>query len=415
MSDDPNTLNLDPWAKEQKFYEDCLNSNVDCKVSYLKQLNEPDYCCTRGVNINSKEYDGVCGIAGEAVFNCYKQCKPITKNTPDNIYVNGYTVDILDPKIEIIGNIIRLYESSSCLISGGRYGIGVIIAFKEGSHTLTIEGTKLFVSTEKVEVEEGIVKVRDAENNVLKVLNAGDKFNFEDIPKLSQTISETDIQTCKAKCADETARVCNEELYPCLDTKEADTCANEVGIKYRCCFTGLNCEGSPVIEKRNQCYKNCEKGIEPNDSEETDQDNDDPSNEPKPTTSGDWGTTILDISTNTSLKAHDPSVAYDSKGIPHAVWVYGENNKEEIWYRYWNGSSWINEVVPNYISGMPDLQIGRPKIAVADNGKVHVVWHVFHPTLKKWLIGYRSKDPTTNQWGPITNPSTGNAHAGHPI
>lgn len=203
---------FDPWAMEQQIYVDCLNLNVDCKVAYVNQLNEPDYCCLNGVNINVDTYDGQCGTAGESLFNCYKGCatqdeKPPTPpaviaddedetftekiiKTPQIVSHLGYEINVVFPEIVLLESGFRLLRGAQIIVKG-KSGREMLITFDDKTDIVAITGTEIFVSNEKVIVSEGTVEIRDSQKNVLHTLSAGEKYENDEVTKASSSELES--------------------------------------------------------------------------------------------------------------------------------------------------------------------------------------------------------------------------------
>ncbi len=70
----------------------------------------------------------------------------------------------------------------------------------------------------------------------------------------------------------------------------------------------------------------------------------------------------------------DCALDVDSSDVPHIV--YRENEHEQLWYAYWDGTEWLHELVdgPGFNTG--DFIVPyEPAMLVDDNGVVHVAYY----------------------------------------
>lgn len=79
----------------------------------------------------------------------------------------------------------------------------------------------------------------------------------------------------------------------------------------------------------------------------------------------------LDISV-TDFSSTQPAIAVDSNGGIHIVWSERENSGGgEIYYKYWNGVSWL---APINVSNSAAYESLNPQVTVDSSGRAHIVW-----------------------------------------
>ncbi|MBI5840498.1 MAG: PxKF domain-containing protein, partial [Chloroflexi bacterium] len=86
--------------------------------------------------------------------------------------------------------------------------------------------------------------------------------------------------------------------------------------------------------------------------------------------STDWSAP-LNISV-TDSDSRKPSIAADSNGGVHIVWVERKiGEPEEIYYKYWNGTAWST---PINVSNSSGFYSNDPQVAADSSGRVYITW-----------------------------------------
>ncbi|MBI2906221.1 MAG: hypothetical protein HYX92_01055 [Chloroflexi bacterium] len=120
---------------------------------------------------------------------------------------------------------------------------------------------------------------------------------------------------------------------------------------------------------------------------------------------------IVNVSQNTG-RSLVPSVAADSRGNVLVIWQDDTKGTLEILYRLWNGSDWSNTM--NLTSGGWSF---FPSVAVDPKGVAHVVWINQNGVNYRQLLGASPAEARLSvgigdSWDPVvTTDATGNAHA----
>ncbi|UCE74019.1 MAG: hypothetical protein JSV56_13525, partial [Methanomassiliicoccales archaeon] len=113
---------------------------------------------------------------------------------------------------------------------------------------------------------------------------------------------------------------------------------------------------------------------------------------------GDWEPEI-ELSTDLASESQGtPSIAVEGDEV-HVVWHGDDDGDFDIYYRYFNGTSWEPEQIISTDISMEDQ--ARPNIAI-DNGNIHVVWGDFGDG--DWDVYYRHFNGTS--WEPELEIST---------
>jgi hypothetical protein len=99
------------------------------------------------------------------------------------------------------------------------------------------------------------------------------------------------------------------------------------------------------------------------------------------------------------------SIAVDSEGSLHAVWLDSRTARPQVWYRRYDhtAQTWLPETM---LTNQPTF-CQRPAIACDAAGNVHVVWHMENwPCYGLW---YKRYDATSHRWRPDTLIDSANA------
>jgi len=102
----------------------------------------------------------------------------------------------------------------------------------------------------------------------------------------------------------------------------------------------------------------------------------------------------------------NPSLALDSYDYPHIAWQSWNNNQWNIYYSYFDGTSWTTYGDGNTGSGVSNLSMNcyNPKIVLDSNDYPHITWHAYNGSNFEIYYAY---------WDGTSWTSYGGANAGN--
>ncbi|HVP57264.1 MAG TPA: T9SS type A sorting domain-containing protein [bacterium] len=103
--------------------------------------------------------------------------------------------------------------------------------------------------------------------------------------------------------------------------------------------------------------------------------------------------------TSNSTDSESPSIAVDATGRIHLVWSDVEGGKYVIYYKSYDGNAWSQTTE---LSG-GGMSAETPLVAIDKGGKVHVVWREYQ--FGDWALYYRCFDGTTWSTAEAITPS----------
>ncbi|HVP58620.1 MAG TPA: FlgD immunoglobulin-like domain containing protein [bacterium] len=103
--------------------------------------------------------------------------------------------------------------------------------------------------------------------------------------------------------------------------------------------------------------------------------------------------------TSNSTDSESPSIAVDATGGIHLVWSDVEGGKYVIYYKSYDGNAWSQTTK---LSG-GGMSAETPVVAIDKGGKVHVVWREYQ--FGDWALYYRCFDGTTWSTAEAITPS----------